>query len=659
MERSHLSIGHDDDDLSDYSISDFSDLDEDINDTTMPGGYEAFQDELLDEINAKNKQLEQLHQQVVDLEAKQKRTEEVLKQAQENQDQSQTQQQATEQELLKTNQVLEGANRHLQAQVRKYEELEMERLLLQPESPVSPVAASKPQVDSQGVQTDPIVEKERAPLQGGSVQTDLTGPVMPPPLQASVESAETQTEKGPEEPSLPLVVSKASTSTQGSQTQSSWQTAHAQTHMETVSTTTTAVDTSGLTSSRTSEAQTVPQGAGEDEAWERAEAASEDVDSDAEGEDSEEPEKPVDRRLAKLSVVTTSSRESAGDSMLLLCNVCNQYINMGELEAHSRTCNVMSPVRAVKWEVIEDGEAKKGSKEDETLVRDVKYERDETETELEEVGKRVEQRLEEIAGKLKELQDKSKKGDPANDDSLTRLLEEQLRLRDQLVALLKAQKMHAMRRAANYNYQLTYANKEIKRLGAVIYSTHLEEKFDTEEEIVRAMLGEDLSYEKVVNFRICGWLLKRSDNLKIWNKRFFILVDKFLIYYLKKKEGLQPRQVCVLNNVVVKNLPESTISKKHGFRVNTSKHEYLLVANNVNERQIWVEAIEKAGKWWDTDAYASQLVIPFFNFLPNFSVSKSLMASIPFFLMPSNPTTPWTSSGCTFVFLNLKKNNII
>ena len=154
------------------------------------------------------------------------------------------------------------------------------------------------------------------------------------------------------------------------------------------------------------------------------------------------------------------------------------------------------------------------------------------------------------------------------------------------------------------------AFKEIKRLGAVIHSTHLEEKFDTEEEIVRALLGEDLSHEKITNFRICGWLLKRSDNLKIWNRRFFILSDKFLIYYLKKKEGLQPRQVCVLNNAVVKNIPDSTINKKYGFRVNTTKHEYLLVASTLNERQIWVEAIEKAGKWWDTDAYVSQLQTP-------------------------------------------------
>jgi len=58
-------------------------------------------------------------------------------------------------------------------------------------------------------------------------------------------------------------------------------------------------------------------------------------------------------------------------------------------------------------------------------------------------------------------------------------------------------------------------------LGAVIHSTHLEEKFENEEAIVKALLGDDLSFEKIKNFEIAGWLLKRS----------MIYFLKFLISY--------------------------------------------------------------------------------------------------------------------------------
>ena len=100
-------------------------------------------------------------------------------------------------------------------------------------------------------------------------------------------------------------------------------------------------------------------------------------------------------------------------------------------------------------------------------------------------------------------------------------------------------------RATSMNSQLAYALKEIQRLGAVIHSTRLEEKYESEEEIAKAMLGDDLSFEKIPNFQISGWLLKRSETLKIWNRRFFVLVDKFLIYYLKRKEViLFPFSIC-------------------------------------------------------------------------------------------------------------------
>lgn len=481
--RTQISYGDDenDDDLSDYSLSDFSDLDgdiEDLNDTTMPGGHEAFQDELLDEINAKNKQLEELHQQVITLQALQKRTEDALKLARENQDHSSAQQQITEQELLAANLVLEGTNRQLQAQVRKYEEQEMQRLLMQPESPTTPVVPAfpkPPSVDSHGVQTDAVAEPVRPTMAPGVTQTDLVGevvspdsvilPTPPPPVVV---------ERIPEEPQAPRQVA-----TQGSQTRSSWQTAtagtqvevaqtrhshtqmeaaqtaNAQTHMEAVQTSTAGVDTVDLTTSRASESQTDDPRrhlsssgvqVGPDETDGRDDEEGEAVDSDAEGELPEDVLKPKDRRLAKLSIVSTHSAESGSgsDTMLLLCNICNQHINVADLEEHSRTCQVMSPVRAVQWEVLEGATEKKGSKEDETLVRDVKYERDEQDVEFDGEIKKLEQRLEEVTSKLKDLQERAKKGDTSNDADILKHLEEQLRLKDQLIALLRSQKMHTM-----------------------------------------------------------------------------------------------------------------------------------------------------------------------------------------------------------------------
>ena len=106
-------------------------------------------------------------------------------------------------------------------------------------------------------------------------------------------------------------------------------------------------------------------------------------DTDAEGE---LPQKPVDPRLSKLSVMSNSSQGSESgkkkkekkkrrevtninisdpDSMLLLCNVCNQHIKISELEEHSKGCKLQHHRPAQpSWEVVDsDPNGKKGAKE--------------------------------------------------------------------------------------------------------------------------------------------------------------------------------------------------------------------------------------------------------------------------------------------------------
>lgn len=112
-----------------------------------------------------------------------------------------------------------------------------------------------------------------------------------------------------------------------------------------------------------------------------------------------------------------------------------------------------------------------------------------------------------------------------------------------------------------------------------------------------------------------GWLWKQGNRYKGWKRRWFILNDKCLYYfeYLTDKE---PRGIIPLENVAVRELPDSKSSKPNSFelfsalgpgevikacktdadgKVNEGRHTYYrMAATTKEESDQWVNSIRQS-----------------------------------------------------------------
>lgn len=112
-----------------------------------------------------------------------------------------------------------------------------------------------------------------------------------------------------------------------------------------------------------------------------------------------------------------------------------------------------------------------------------------------------------------------------------------------------------------------------------------------------------------------GWLWKQGSRYKGWKRRWFILNDKCL-YYFEYTTDKEPRGIIPLENVLVRDLPDSKSSKSNTFelysalgsgevikacktdadgKVIEGRHTYYrLAASTKEERDKWVNSIRQS-----------------------------------------------------------------
>lgn len=112
-----------------------------------------------------------------------------------------------------------------------------------------------------------------------------------------------------------------------------------------------------------------------------------------------------------------------------------------------------------------------------------------------------------------------------------------------------------------------------------------------------------------------GWLWKQGSRYKGWKRRWFILNDKCL-YYFEYSTDKEPRGIIPLENVLVRDIPDSKSSKQNTFelysslgpgevikacktdadgKVNEGRHTYYRMAASCREeKDQWVNSIRQS-----------------------------------------------------------------
>lgn len=112
-----------------------------------------------------------------------------------------------------------------------------------------------------------------------------------------------------------------------------------------------------------------------------------------------------------------------------------------------------------------------------------------------------------------------------------------------------------------------------------------------------------------------GWLWKQGSRYKGWKRRWFILNDKCL-YYFDNTNDKEPRGIIPLENVLVRDIPDSKSSKPNSFelysalgpsevikacktdsdgKVNEGRHTYYrMAASTREEMQQWVKSVRQS-----------------------------------------------------------------
>uniref|UniRef100_A0A6G1SMV3 Cytohesin-1 n=1 Tax=Aceria tosichella TaxID=561515 RepID=A0A6G1SMV3_9ACAR len=112
-----------------------------------------------------------------------------------------------------------------------------------------------------------------------------------------------------------------------------------------------------------------------------------------------------------------------------------------------------------------------------------------------------------------------------------------------------------------------------------------------------------------------GWLWKQGSRYKGWKRRWFILNDKCL-YYFEFTTDKEPRGIIPLENVLVRDLPDSKSSKPNSFelysslgpgevikacktesdgKVNEGRHTYYrMSASSKEEKEQWISSIRQS-----------------------------------------------------------------
>ncbi|GAM22887.1 hypothetical protein SAMD00019534_060620, partial [Acytostelium subglobosum LB1] len=100
-----------------------------------------------------------------------------------------------------------------------------------------------------------------------------------------------------------------------------------------------------------------------------------------------------------------------------------------------------------------------------------------------------------------------------------------------------------------------------------------------------------MSSQLLAPIKIEGYLTKQGGSFKSWSKRWFILRKGELSYYKSKSDTSEPKGTIPLKTVGFIRISEK--KKKHVFEIHTAGRTILVMADNDESRNRWIEVLTR------------------------------------------------------------------
>mmetsp|Transcript_32060 Transcript_32060/g.79261 ORF Transcript_32060/g.79261 Transcript_32060/m.79261 type:complete len:140 (-) Transcript_32060:189-608(-) len=93
-----------------------------------------------------------------------------------------------------------------------------------------------------------------------------------------------------------------------------------------------------------------------------------------------------------------------------------------------------------------------------------------------------------------------------------------------------------------------------------------------------------------------GWLMKQGDVIKTWRRRWFVLKQGKLFWFLSDKVAATSaaRGVVDVGKCLSVKGAEDVINKAHGFELSTSAETKYFIADSSKEKEEWINSIGRA-----------------------------------------------------------------
>ncbi|KAJ9520198.1 hypothetical protein QJQ45_030120 [Haematococcus lacustris] len=94
----------------------------------------------------------------------------------------------------------------------------------------------------------------------------------------------------------------------------------------------------------------------------------------------------------------------------------------------------------------------------------------------------------------------------------------------------------------------------------------------------------------------CGWLTKQGEYIKSWRKRWFVLKQGKIMWFLDDAVTADsvPRGVIDVNKCLSIKGAEDTINKAYAFEISTHTESMFFIAESEKEKEDWINAVGRA-----------------------------------------------------------------
>jgi hypothetical protein len=93
-----------------------------------------------------------------------------------------------------------------------------------------------------------------------------------------------------------------------------------------------------------------------------------------------------------------------------------------------------------------------------------------------------------------------------------------------------------------------------------------------------------------------GWLQKQGEYLKNWRRRYFVLKQGKIFWFLNDQltPDSVPRGVIEVSKCLSIKGAEDTINRPHAFEISTMEESMFFIAESDKEKEDWINAVGRA-----------------------------------------------------------------